>query len=155
MSKEISNETSIVPEKPWKADRVVVYGSNTSGVQTITIVLETYLERMGKNYTVEAVRDAGLINQAFYNIDEERNIKSPQNQRTVPKGVVVLPEMRQYYDGKGMFLGTYTTSDGQGGTIFTLIRGLCKQNNVPLVNFRRTPRIKTLEKKLFSFAFSI
>ncbi len=120
-------------------NRIVVYGSNNSGANTLTKELQRYLQEVGIDHpSVELVRDAALIHQSFY------GQKTPEDQVVLPRGVVVFPEMRQYWEGRGMFIPTYGYEGLTGPFPFDLIKELCTKHGIPFVRFEEN----TLDGKI-------
>ena len=124
-------------------NRVVVYGSRLSGALDLARELGRYLEERGVSQPqVVGWRDAGYLRQAFFDeplphevIDGPISLPSGKVTdapvRTLPRGVVVFPEMRQYTEMGGMFLDTYESKDFYGKSTFDHIRELCERHGVP------------------------
>lgn len=101
-------------------NRIVVFGSNTSGAPVLSRMLQEYMEQNNiAEPVVEMSRNAGYIDDVFFG-------RSPNNPtaRLIPKGVVALPKMRQYGPhGRGMTIETPVD----------YIQKLCDDNEVPFV----------------------
>ncbi len=115
-----------------KSNRVVVYGSNTSGAQELATQFQMYLEKTGINSPiVQHERDVALVRETFY------GRMTPQDIPSLPRGVIVFPWMRQYdlWTGKGMFIRTFGKEGLEDSLAFERIKELCDQHNVPLIKF--------------------
>jgi hypothetical protein len=103
-------------------------GSRISGAVEFGEGFQRYLEQ--KNVPqpeVQILRDAGKIQTAFLGRDSiEQGIENPDP----PRGVILLPEMRQYGPGFDMFLDTY------GCGIDRYVEELCKEYGIPLIEIR-------------------
>lgn len=109
-------------------NRFVVYGSRISGAFSLGEELLKFLSEKGvAEPNVQVVRDARVIDQAFYlKPSTKRSKNSPPK---LPRGVILLGEMRQYFNGQGMSLDT--TSSG----IRDYVEKICKENGIPLAIF--------------------
>lgn len=134
-----------LPTHKINPNRFVIYGSRLSGAYKISEELSRFLLEKGiENPDVEVVRDAGYINQRFYLEPEgKRTKKTPPK---LPRGVILLDEMRQYFQGKGMTLDT--TSSG----IRDYVETLCRENGIPLIMFTGDFSVEFFEQSLRELA---
>lgn len=110
-------------------NRVLILGSRLSRAFHLGEAFQAYLEQKGiSELNVEVLSDVGRIEEAILGreiVDEDRR------NLDLPKGVILLPEMRQYSpSGMGMSLNTYKVG------ISTFVEDLCKEYGVPLVEIR-------------------
>lgn len=112
-------------ERILNSNRVVVFGSNSSCMDYLPN-LRKDLDELGlTELNIRQEKDIYYLPEGFYgNYQTEQN---PNPNKTLPFGVILLPEMRQYHDMTGMFVPTYE-SDVPG-----IVRKMCKQNHVTLV----------------------
>lgn len=111
-------------------NRILILGTRSGGAYGLAKGFQEYFEESGiQDFSVEVLRDAGLIEKSFLNLADSRNLETAR----VPQGVVLLPEMRQYDNGRGMFLNTYECE------IDKFVYRLCNQHNVPLVTLIPSP----------------
>lgn len=109
-------------------NRVLVLGSSCSGAYQLGSDLQAYLKERGiPNPDVKVLRDAGLIEIALLGRED---VFQGRAAPLLPKGVILLPEMRQYYEGMGMSLDTYRCG------IDRRVEELCAKYNVPLIMIR-------------------
>jgi len=128
------NKEQTLPSKretlPSKTrNRVLVLGSRLSGAFELGNTFQIYLEERGiPEPEVEIQRDAGFIEK--YVLGREtaaEGRKSPD----LPKGVILLPEMRQYSEGgQAMFLDTYRSG------VYQYVKDLCDKYKIPLIEIR-------------------
>ncbi len=126
----IRESTIIRPECELQptTNRVLVLGSRCSGAYQLRADLQTYLkERNIPNPDVQVLRDVGLIEVALLGRED---VFQGRAAPLLPKGVILLPEMRQYYEGTGMSLDTYRCG------IDRRVEELCAKYNVPLIMIR-------------------
>ena len=118
----IAADTNHTPEQMTRDNRVVVYGSRRSGAIALAAQFEEFLAGHDiQAPVVHAQRDASLIEAAFFGLV---GVGPPPSGPTLPRGVLAMPEMRQY-----------TPSDA-GMTIptpYDYIQRLCDQHKVPMV----------------------
>jgi len=130
------NEKSLVEGKDippvLTSNRVLVLGSRLSGVFELAEGFQAYLEVRGVTYPeLEVLRNAALIEQAFLDYNDGVDIIEGKSNPNPPKGVILLPEMRQYRpDGVGMSIDTYECG------IDVYVENLCLKYGVPLVKIR-------------------
>ena len=148
MTLERSQERTLDPSDPndlsprtelERVNRVVVYGSNLSGAPDVVDGLTELLEQRGiPDASVRQVRNIDLIEDGFFGLPPGRSGTIPP-ERTLPRGVVVLPIMR-FYDSAGTDVNTFR-SRIEGAVPFDRIRALCQQFNVPyiIVDRQTTP----------------
>lgn len=109
-------------------NRVLILGARISGAHELAAAFRSYLEEKGiPEPNVQYLRDAAKIEEAFLGretLDEGRKSPNP------PKGVILLPYMRQYDNGKGMFLSTYECG------ISNYVEELCAEQGIPLIKIR-------------------
>ena len=116
-------------------NRIVVFGSHNSGAGFLAHGFEDYLRSQGiENPYVHYVRNTTNINAGFLNYWPENPLNdywpdptADSDQPTLPRGVILMPEMRQYHEMTGMFVPTY-----QSG-VASYVRELCERYNVPLI----------------------
>ncbi|RJQ26531.1 hypothetical protein C4577_03435 [Candidatus Parcubacteria bacterium] len=130
-----------------KPNRVVIYGSRLSGGPLLAKELQDYLEQAGvENPEAIIIRDVDLIARAFYNVPPNADF-DPKNppKNNLPKGVIILPEMRQYHNGWGMTVSMDATNLS-GKTLKEYITELCDNNGVPNITVEpSTPNDKLPE----------
>lgn len=130
-----SNEVSDVIRRQLLpiSNRVVVFGSRLSGAFDLAEALDRYLRvRDVPDVSLVVERNIERIISAFYGRGKE-SIGD-----TLPKGVVVLPEMRWYPEGIGMTVNTHRGELYAGikySTVFGYIKSICDENGVPIVDF--------------------
>jgi len=119
-------------------NRVLVLGSRLNGAFELGEGFQAYLEQKGiPEPSVEVLRDAGRIEEAI--LDIEKDSKS----FNLPKGVILLPEMRQYSPtGLGMSLNTYESG------ISAFVKELCDRYGIPLVEVKKYESSKQIEEGL-------
>ena len=122
-------------------NRILVLGSRLSGAYKLGEGFQAYLEqRRIPEPSVEVLRNAGLIEKALLgreNIEEGR--KSPN----LPRGVILLPEMRQYsLQGLGMSLDTHESD------ISKYVEGFCEDHGIPLVKIKKFKSREQLDEGL-------
>ena len=109
----------------FEENRVVILGSVLSGAHVLATDFKRYLEQKGiKEPEINVVRDAACIEDAIL------GIKADESKPTLAKGVILLPEMRQYHYGRGMSLSTYECG------IDKYVERLCEKYKIPLVEIR-------------------
>lgn len=117
-------------------NRIVVFGSRISGANILSTGLSKYLKEKGiQNPKVHYVRNITNIQPGFFDYwpQDENNDYYPDNwtndeftdNPTLPRGVILLPEMRQYHEMTGMFVPSYA--------VWLDIKKLCDKYEVPLV----------------------
>lgn len=80
-------------------NRVLVLGSRLSGAFTLADSFQEYLRQRGiAEPRVAVLRDAGLIELAILG---RESIEEGRKHPCLPKGVILLPTMRQYFKGRG------------------------------------------------------
>jgi len=122
-------------EVPRSQNRVVIFGSRVSGAEVTVIEFQDYLkERKVDNPDVQLHRDATRITSSFFGSEDPTQV-------SLPRGVIVFPEMRQYVQGAGMTIPTYD-ADSTGNSPFGLIRGLCEQFGVPFTTVGAPPALQ-------------
>lgn len=110
-------------------NKVLILGSRISGAYELGSGFQAYLEaKEVPSPVVEVLRDAGLIEAALLGREE---LAQGRVDPLLPRGVILLPQMRQYYGGMGMTLDTYTSG------VAERVRQLCLKYNVPLVEIRQ------------------
>ena len=122
-------------------NRVLILGSKISGAFELGCAFQKYLEQKGiPEPNVEVLRDAGKIEIAI--LGGETIEEGRENPR-LPKGVILLPEMRQYLPtGTGMSLKTYSCG------ISEEVEALCQRYGIPLVKIREYRTPEQIEKGL-------
>lgn len=115
-------------------NRVLILGSRLSGAYELGEEFQEYLEERGiPNPDVEVLRDAGYIERAIIgceDLDEDINIRRLNPK--LPKGVILLDEMRQQtLSGMDMSLDTYSC------WIDKYVEEQCDAHNVPLVKIKK------------------
>ena len=154
-SRDRGIDTNSEENQPTPVDnRIIVFGSAQNGVNTIATDSGVFLRNKGlsDDYIVVIQRDASYIGSFFYN----RVPGTPWEQQsgvTVPKGVIILPDMRQYDPRSymGMTISTYYSKDWDGKTPFDHIKELCEKSGVPYVEFGGPPMESVLFEKLAEF----
>ena len=113
-------------------NRVLILGSRMSGAYEIGETFQKYLKfRSIPQIRVEVLRDVNGIEEAIL---EGSNL---------PKGIILLPEVRQYsLGGMGTTLRTY--EDG----VNNCIESLCEKYNIPLHEIREYKSPKQIEEGL-------
>jgi hypothetical protein len=108
------------------ANTVLIFGSRVSRAYELAAKFQAYLEEKNlPNPDVYAIGDAGLIEKTFLSLDELGKLN-------LPKGVILLPEMRQNdpFTGNGMSLDTYHCG------IDKFVESLCNKYGVPLIKIK-------------------
>lgn len=145
-------------EQDKLVNRVIVFGSYLSGAFDLQAALQEYLERSGiKNPLVQVVRDVALIRAAILDIEGHHQGNRPSHSReskpTLPRGVIILPEMRQDHGGMGMTIPTFDVVGDSEYSPFNLIAMICDENSVPYIalasNFTKSDFDQKIES-LFS-----
>ena len=135
----LSNKKEAFPHLTSQ-NRVLILGSQIGGAYKIADAFQTYLENKGvESPVVQVLRDAGIIEQAvLYEKEEDKN----KNKISPPKGIILLPEMRQYHEGMGMSLNTYKCG------ISDYVEDLCEKYNIPLVKIMEYKSPQQIEEGL-------
>lgn len=115
-------------------NRVLILGSRLSGAFKLGEKFQEYLEERGiPNPDVEVLRDAGYIERAIIgceDLDEDINIRRLNPK--LPKGVILLDEMRQQtLSGMDMSLDTYSCG------IDEYVEKQCITHNIPLAKVKQ------------------
>lgn len=120
--------------------RILILGSRISGAFVLGKGLLDYLRERGiDSVSVDVSKDAGLIDQNFWN----NALGGNGSNITPPIGVILLPEMRQYAPGGyGMTLDSYRCGFAD------YVRTLCEENGVPLVEVQRHSSDLEIEERL-------
>lgn len=136
-----------------KPDRVVIYGSRTSGAPVVADELQKYLQEKGlNNPSVEVVRNVAVIENAFYDVPIGQNVNSKNIPHNIPKGVIVFPQMRQYSEDMGMSVDT-NAKNLSGMSRREYIQRLCDKNKVPYIIVENsTPNEEVLSKLLYGIS---
>lgn len=114
-----------VGERLIHSNRLVVFGSNTS-CQDYIPSLRKDLDELGlTEVQIKQERDIYFLSEGFYGNYQTSEELNPN--RTLPAGVILLPEMRQYHEMTGMFVPTYES--GVPG----IVEKMCQENEVSLV----------------------
>lgn len=120
----IQEENSRLKEQITPSNRVVVFGSRLSGALVLADEFKQYLVEYGiPNSLVATCRNVEMIEDAFF---DRRPIvpDAPPYTPTLPKGVIVFPEMRMIRSvGLAMTIPTP----------FGYIKDLCDKYGVPVV----------------------
>lgn len=105
----------------------MVFGSRLSGSVLLGQGLFEYLKEHGiENPEVRVEKDGGYLTKGFYGI--YRADDGSILEKTIPAGVILLPEMRQYTDtGIGMSFPTFESNVPQ------ILQTLCDEHGVPLI----------------------
>ncbi len=118
-------EMALSSEHQVQSNRIVVLGSRTSGVFELAEEFDKLMEEQGiTSPVVDATRNVTNIENAFYG-------RYPQKSHvpdSIPRGVVVLPEMRQYGPGGDMTIPSPVE----------FIKQLCDEYGVPMVAFSQS-----------------
>jgi len=125
---EDSKEEKVAKErlKPKQPYRIVVLGSRLSGGLDLGSTIYDYLLSAGaKDPSTRSARDVDAAESAFFGVVDLDT--STKDELSVPTGVVLLPEMRQYSPSReGMTIPSYESGFAD------MIRKLCEENDVPL-----------------------
>lgn len=142
-SRSLEVKDTILPEVHRRSNRIVVYGTNADGGGQLTIDFRRYLEEAGiENPSVELVRDVTLIRAGFF------GIRTSAEERTLPRGVVTFPDMRQYGPGANMTVDTYRTPGSEAISPIDIIEELCTQYEIPLVRFEKLSTERAIRESL-------
>jgi len=101
--------------------------------------LEQYMREQGINsVNVDVWRNVAKIDLAFFGISDLKELTN-MTKINLPKGVILLPEMRQYDpSNKGMSIDTYETG------VDVEVKKLCDGYDVPLIMLRKVPTAEEL-----------
>lgn len=122
-----------VPQEmlPPASNRIVVFGSISSGALDLAENFEKYLKDKSIDSAVTVQNNLEGIERTFFDRGEGKT-------DTLPKGVIVLPKMHYYPDGKGMSVDTHSGKLHIKGkvyeTVFEYIKDICNENGVPIVD---------------------
>jgi hypothetical protein len=149
-------EEVTTPENLRRDARFIAYGSRMSGAQELVLEIRKQLEENGQpDVEICMSRDVSFIEDVFYN-RERRGQPKPYaqkalgslvstseaqllNQNTLPQGVLIFPEMRQYSPmGPGMTIPTP----------YERIEELCARQGVPFVHVERLETVEEIEQAL-------
>lgn len=130
---EVSSKETLLAVRD---NRVVIFGSRLSGASILSSGLNEFLKEKGiPEPKVHYVRNIANIQSGFFDYwpQDENNDYYPDNwtndeftdHPTLPRGVILLPEMRQYHEMTGMFVPSYAVK--------SRIEELCDKHGVPLV----------------------
>lgn len=151
MSSEIeknSNNDGLEPKSEslpaQTPNRIMIFGSRNSGAQILGKGLLDYLKDMGiENLRVIPEKDADYIPEGFYGL--YRNDDGSIPERSIPRGVILMPEMRAYApSGTGMFVPTYQSN------IPEILEKLCSEHDVPLIKIYENTTLEEIETRLAS-----
>lgn len=122
-------------------NRVLILGSSVSGVFELRKDFQAYLEEKDiPEPNVEVLRDVAMIETAILG---RETIEEDRGNPNLPKGVILLPEMRQYSPtGMGMSLDT----DESG--ISDFVKKLCQRWGIPLVKIQEYKSPEQIEEGL-------
>lgn len=124
--------------------RILIIGSRLSGSFELSEIFQRYLEQQGiPEPSVEPVRDVAMIDAAIFG---DENIGRDGKKPKLPKGIILLPEARQYISGRGQTIDSYESG------LSSRVEDICKKLNIPLVKVRKNQnldrRIESGIKKL-------
>lgn len=122
----VKKDTSPIPV----VNRVLIMGSRLGGAFQFGEGFQKYLEERGvPEPSVEVLRNANLIEKAVLDSEDTDEGRGNPN---LPRGVILLPEMRQYTpSGQGMTIDTNLSGIGK------YVEGLCAKHNIPLVKINK------------------
>lgn len=155
ISRRLDSKVSVKETLPVQnPNRVVVFGARVSGSDFLAGRFQSYLKEKGiQDPKVHYVRNIANIEAGFFDYwpvnpnwdyypDNWNNDESTDHP-TLPRGVILLPEMRQYHEMTGIFVPSYV--------VWSDIKKMCDQYGVPMVTIDKdfTPeQIETEIKKL-------
>jgi len=123
-------------------DRILVMGSRLSGSFNLADGLEQRMKEMGiENVNVDVLRDAGKIDLAFFDVNSPKEL-SDQEKLNLPKGIILLPEMRQ----EDPFSLSKMTIDTNSSGVEEYVKRLCDECNIPLLILRKIPSVEELSE---------
>lgn len=109
-------------------NRVVVFGSRMTKAGDLSAELQSFLESKGvPSPNVLWFTDIAYIEDAFFGAGDDN--------KSLPRGVIIFPEMRRYFQGDGGAGESIPTNwgYGRGRSIREQIESLCDLHNVPHV----------------------
>lgn len=122
-----------------RTNRVVVYGTKGGSAPYLTQAILDKAELLEKEIDTFYCSDSGRFQDAFFNreFDPEGN---QINIDTLPSGVIVCSEIRQYdpWNGNGMTIEAFVDKDSRGLTFFDTVAQLCDPHGVPIVKNEQT-----------------
>lgn len=121
--------------------RVLVYGTHSSGAALLAHELEEYINQQGiPDVGVTYVRDASRLYRAFFggpvNSAEEEYALGPQV-NSLPRAVILLPEMRQEAAGMWMTIDPYAQPP-EGENFYEKLKKLCQEHGVIFIPIRES-----------------
>jgi hypothetical protein len=103
-----------------KRQQMVVLGSVHSGAKHIAQDVELALDEASVDHIeTKIVNDVAKIESMILSVDPEAQGNNP----TVPMGVILMSQMRQYnmLNGKGMPISTTEDQNGSGMTVYDIV----------------------------------
>lgn len=136
----IVNENLPIPKRP----RVVIFGARASGSYDLAEDLKAYLVTHGiENPFVDPAKYVESIEHVMFGVKTDQELTSDEDERKkgLPKGVIVLPYMRQITPGSDMTIPTGTSDEGfissrnHGNpyTPYEYIKSICDKYGVPII----------------------
>ena len=113
-----------------KRQQVVVLGSVRSGANNIAQNVELTLDEASIDHLeTKIVNDVAKIETMILGLDPKDEDKRP----TIPMGVILMSQMRQYnmLNGNGMPISTIEDQNGSGMTVYDIVKNLCDQYEIP------------------------
>ena len=113
-----------------KRQQMVVLGSVRSGANHIAQNVEVALDEASVDHLdTKIVNDVAKIESMILGIDPKDEDKRP----TIPMGVILMSQMRQYnmLNGNGMSISTTEDQNGSGMTVYDIVKNLCDQYEIP------------------------
>jgi hypothetical protein len=143
-TKPINKET--LPEVP--KNRILIFGSTQSGIFEMQKDFKEYLKERGiLDPHVETARYIDSIKPAIFGthaIPESEEEK----RKNLPKGVIVLPTMRQETEAGNMTIDTYNATSLYGQTVYDYIKTICGEYNVPVIFLGEDYSREKMEKEI-------
>lgn len=134
-STEIVSVTEKLPLR--QTNRIVVYGSRTAGSFELSAEFQAFLEEKGiTDPRVEPCRLIDYLEEAFFS--QYAGVENPE--RIIPKGVIVLPELRAYSHGWEVNVSS--------NSFFGQIQALCDQYGVPIVAMDYKATLEDFENQI-------
>lgn len=148
-SGNLANKDAQPKEIRQSQSRIVVFGSRVSGAANFSQDFTNLLEKRGiEHVEVEWYREAPHIKTSFFGLAPGEPFSDPK--ASLPRGVVVFPELRQYHNGMGMSIRTHFAKGLDDKTPYDHIKELCDKFGVPCVRMEEEDSLDlpSLESKM-------
>jgi len=146
------SEQSEIPQKETlpavPKNRILIFGSGGSGIFEMQKDFKEYLIKRGiPDPHIQTAKHMENIEPAIFNTFDIPESEE-ERKKNLPKGIIVLPTIKQNIDGLDFPVDTYSAKLGNGQTISGYIKSICDKYQVPVIFLRKDYSREKTEKEI-------